>query len=134
MDYNGKREFNGDKMNDIPLKVEIIKQNDIAIIELAANFYTSNTMAHNLKNSLIELFQKGYKYIIIDMKEVVSIDSEGLGALSYGYKHCIDQEGNLVICNLVNRDVADVIEIVNLDKVIPFYDTRQEAIEKIKEN
>lgn len=121
-------------MNDIPLKVEVLKDADMAVINLAANFYTSNTMAQNLKAALNTLLEEGYRYILVNMKEVVSIDSEGLGALSYGYKQTISKGGNFAICELINRDVADVVEIVNLDKIIPIYKTLEEALKKIKDD
>lgn len=115
-------------MSDIPLKVEIHKQGEIVLIDLAANFYTANTMAHNLKIELLKLFEDGYSYIIVNMNEVTSIDSEGLGTLSMGYKGCNNKGGYFALCELINRDVADVLEIVNLDKIIPIYKTKQEAL------
>lgn len=120
-------------MNNIPLKVEVEKIDDVAIIRLAANFYTSNTMAQNLKATLKALAKEKFIYIVINMKEVFSIDSEGLGTLSYGYKNCINSGGNFVICELNNRDVIDVIEIVNLDKIIPFYVSESEALNNVKQ-
>jgi anti-anti-sigma factor len=120
-------------MNEIPLKVEIKRIDEVAIILLAANFYTSNTMAQNLKAALQEIFKDNQYYIIANMNGVESIDSEGLGALSYGYKTCIDNGGNFVMCHLDNPDVADVIEIVNLDQIIPVYTTEEEALKAIKD-
>lgn len=121
-------------MDDLPLKVELEQIDNVALIKLAANFYTSNDMAKKLKLVLIQLFDSQDLFIVVNMDEVTSIDSEGLGALSYGYKHCISNGGNLVLCELNNRDVAEVLEIVNLDKIIPIYKTQQEALEKIKED
>ena len=118
-------------MTDIPLKVEVEKKDNVAVINLAANFYTSNTMAHKLKETFNTLIEGKIYNIIVNMSEVSSIDSEGLGVLSSGYKFCISKGGNFVICELNNRDVADVIEIVNLDKIIPIYKTKEEALTKI---
>lgn len=120
-------------MTDIPLKVDIEKRNDVAIITLAANFYTSNTMAQSLKASINNLIGEGINYIIVNMREVVSIDSEGLGTLSFGYKQCMTKGGKFAICELTNRDVIEVFEIVNLDKIIPIYSNVEEAFVNIKE-
>jgi len=37
------------------------------------------------------------------------------------------------MCHLDNPDVADVIEIVNLDQIIPVYTTEEEALKAIKD-
>ncbi|MGD9581200.1 MAG: STAS domain-containing protein [Vampirovibrionia bacterium] len=120
-------------MTDIPLKVEIEKRDNVAIITLAANFYTSNTMAQNLKASINNLIAENIAYIIVNMKEVLSIDSEGLGTMSFGHKQCISKGGKFVICELNNRDVHEVFEIVNLDKIIPTYKTVDDALNNIKD-
>jgi anti-anti-sigma factor len=119
-------------MDKQPLKVEVNKLEEVAVVKLAASFYTSNSMAQQLKSKIQELLDEGIKHIVVNMAEVVSIDSEGLGVLSFGYKSCHNDGGNFVICDLNNRDVADVIEIVNLDKIIHIYPTEKEALEKIK--
>jgi len=58
-------------MNEIPLKVEIKRIDEVAIILLAANFYTSNTMAQNLKAALQEIFKDNQYYIIANMNPLI---------------------------------------------------------------
>lgn len=120
-------------MTNVPLKVDVEKREDVAIITLAANFYTSNVMAQTLKASINKLIGENFNYIIVNMHEVISIDSEGLGTLSYGYKQCVTKGGKFAICELINRDVIEVFEIVNLDKIIPIYNNVDEAFNNIKD-
>lgn len=115
-----------------PLKVDVAVKDDVAVIKLAANFYTSTPMAMKLKDEISRLLSEGIKYFVINMEEVSSIDSEGLGALTYGYKESRQLFGGLVICALTNRDVFEVIEIVNLHNVIPIVRSEEEAFIKLK--
>lgn len=119
-------------MDKLPSKAEFTIKEDVAVVKLAANFYTSTAVAKKFKDELTITLDQGVKYYVINMEEVSSIDSEGLGALTYGYKESRQIGGNLVICNLSNRDVIEVIEIVNLHNVIPIFKSEEEAIEKVK--
>lgn len=119
-------------MTEVPMKVKARKMEQIAVVELAASFYTSSKMAQDFKKLLKELLEEKYFFLVINMKEVESIDSEGLGALSSAYKMCKQNDGALIISDLVNKDVADVLEIVNLDKIIPICKTEKEALKKIQ--
>lgn len=121
-------------MNNTPLKVEIEKLENIAIIKLAANFHTSNQMADYFRTCLGNLLSEGFTNIIVNMKEVTSIDSEGLGLLALGYKECLKRGGKFIISELHDNDVIEVIEIVNLNKIIPIYSSQNEAISKITTN
>lgn len=119
-------------MTEEPLIVNARKLENIAVIDLTANFYTSTKMAQDFKKLLSNLLDEKIYFLVINMKNVESIDSEGLGALSSGYKMCKHNDGALVICDLENKDVADVLEIVNLDKIIPIFKTEKDALNALK--
>ena len=121
-------------MKSTPFKVEVEIIENIAVIKLAASFHTSNRMAEDFRTCLTDLITKGFYNIIVNMGEVTSIDSEGLGLLTLGYKECLNNNGRFIMCELDNEDVIEVIEIVNLDKIIPICSTQNEAILKIKYN
>ena len=118
-------------MNSAPLKVEVEKIENVAIIKLAANFHTSNQMADYFRTCLGNILSEDFSNIIVNMKEVTSIDSEGLGLLVLGYKECLKRGGKFFISELHDNDVIEVIEIVNLNKIIPIYSSQTEAILKI---
>ena len=113
------------------LKVEVNKLNNVALIRLASNFFTSSAMAKNLKAELDALFSNNQYSVIVNLEEVTSIDSEALGILAYGFKNCRSKNGMFILCNICNQDVKDVLDIVNLSSVIPIFDTEYEALEHI---
>lgn len=118
-------------MTKVPLKVEVEKIDTFAVVRLASNFFTSSTMAKQLKQAIETLFESECYLIVVNLRDVTSIDSEALGILTYGYKKCLQHDGNLVLCDVKNTDVAEVLDIVNLSKIIKIYDSEVQAIEDV---
>lgn len=91
----------------------IIKQehkNDIGIIGLEGQVDLSN--ASILRESINRELDKGYKKIIIDMKQLNFIDSSALGILVAGAKRVIEVQGQLII--VVNDYVDRLLSVTGL--------------------
>lgn len=76
-------------------------------------------------------FKKGAKVIIIDLSELSYISSGGLSVLVDAYKKAVKAGGTMVVFG-VNDLIKESFEAVGLEKVIPFADSLDEALDEAK--
>lgn len=73
--------------------------------------------APRLKSAIDEAVDGGQSRVVVDLGSVTFMDSSGLGALIAGLKKARQASGDLRIAG-VNRQVATVLELTNLDRVL----------------
>ena len=66
-------------------------------------------------------------HIVVNMFDVMFVDSTGLATLVQGMKYCQGNNGNLHICCL-QRSVRTIFNLTRLDKAIPIFNTEEDAI------
>ncbi len=93
---------------DFPGKMDIETSNDFWVL-----FHT--------------LVGGGARKIVVNMGEVEYIDSAGIGILINTAKMLRKEEGDLVISN-VKEGVKVVLDVINLEKFIKFFNTEVEAV------
>ncbi len=76
------------------------------------------TNSDDFKSTLLELFDGGYKKIIVDFQNVTGIDSSGLGKILLFQKKLKEVGGELSIVNVKNEYVLKMFKMIHLDKVI----------------
>lgn len=80
------------------------------------------TKLDELKSQLQDEINDGNKYLGIDMSEVTSINSSGLGILINCLKVAKDNKGNIKILN-ANDKVLNIFKITKLNTVFDFSNT-----------
>ena len=65
--------------------------------------------------------------LIVDMNELKSIDSAGLGAMLKLLHHVQSAQGSLAVCGL-SKPVRAVFELTRLHRVFDIYEDRAEAL------
>jgi anti-sigma B factor antagonist len=80
------------------------------------------TKLNELKNQLQDEINSGNKYLGIDMSDVTSINSSGLGILINCLKVANDNKGNIKILN-ANDKVLNIFKITKLNTVFDFSNT-----------
>jgi len=75
-----------------------------------------------LKSLLKELIGKGEKKVLIDFKNVVYIDSSGLGVLLDAMKDLKEKGGELGILS-ISKDVLEVFTATKIAQFFKFYKT-----------
>lgn len=80
------------------------------------------TKLDELKNQLQNEINNGNKYLGIDMSEVTSINSSGLGILINCLKVATDNKGSIKILN-ANDKVLNIFKITKLNTVFDFSNT-----------
>lgn len=81
--------------------------------------------APDLREQLRSLVQSGSSRVVVDLSEVESIDSSGLGALISGLKAARNAGGDLRI-SAPSAQVIAVLELTNLNRVLK----PRESVEK----
>ncbi|MDD3150716.1 MAG: response regulator [Candidatus Gastranaerophilales bacterium] len=84
-------------------------------------------IAKELEQELIILANSGMSNIIIDFKNVSRIDSCHTEALIAGYRACLENKGNLKLCN-INQYINETLSYVFLNNVIKVYKDKESAI------
>lgn len=87
--------------------------------------------SEELKAELHRLFDSGSKDLIIDLKDVLFIDSSGLGVLVSGYKNAAILHGTLKLSNL-QPQVKSMFELTRLHKVFDIFLTLDDALESYR--
>jgi anti-sigma B factor antagonist len=84
--------------------------------------------SEELKMELRRLFESGAKDVVIDLKEVLFIDSSGLGVLVSGYKNASVMHGSLKLSNL-QFQVKSMFELTRLHRVFDIFTTVDDALQ-----
>lgn len=84
-----------------------------------------------LRSLLQSKVQARCRALLMDLKGVSFIDSSGLAAVIEYFRDSGDCQGVLCLSGL-NETLQTIFEIVRLDKVIPIFASREEAIAALK--
>lgn len=87
--------------------------------------------SEELKAELRRLFESGTKDLVIDLKQILFIDSSGLGVLVSGYKNASILHGSLKLSNLQSQ-VKSMFELTRLHRVFDIFITVDEALQSYK--
>ena len=88
----------------------------------------ANLELHEILRSLLE---KGEKRILLNLGEVTSIDSSGLGELVAGYATLQKNGAELKLLNLTER-VSELMMITKLYTVFEVFETEDQAVESFE--
>jgi anti-sigma B factor antagonist len=109
-----------------PLDLESIAAGrDRAVLRLAGevNVYT----APQVRERVIELIEGGARHVLVDLREVTSLDPTGMGVLVGALKRLRAREGSLTV---VTRDerILGIFRRTKLDRVFVLGPSVQEAV------
>lgn len=80
-----------------------------------------------LREAVHEAVDAGAQHILINLQEVSTIDSSGIGELVAAYTTVTNRGGNLKLLNLPPK-VQDILQITQLFTVFDVLDNEEEAI------
>ena len=115
--------------NIIAMKFTIDKNDKYSILKIDEERLLS-TNAPQLKTELIMLNTEGIRNIILDLSDVVHIDSSGLSAILIGNRICKEANGSFILTGL-NDQVKRLIEISQLEPVLNIIPTVSESIDYV---
>src|SRR5436309_9164802 len=80
-----------------------------------------------LKNAVVQAVNDGAKKVLINLSDVKTIDSSGVGELVSSYITAKNRGAQLKLVNLPAK-VQDVLTVTQLITVFDVYDTEDEAV------
>lgn len=104
--------------------------NGITVLYVKEDRLDANN-SEELKMELRRLFDSGTKDLVIDLKEVLFIDSSGLGVLVSGYKNASTSHGTLKLSNLQSQ-VKSMFELTRLHRVFDIFRSVDDAVQSYR--
>jgi len=108
------------------MDIKMEKTEGVAVLYIREDRLDANN-SEELKAELRRFFEGGTKDLILDLKEVLFIDSSGLGVLVSGYKNASILHGSLKLSNLQSQ-VKSMFELTRLHRVFDIFTTVDDAL------
>jgi anti-anti-sigma factor len=105
-----------------------IEQKDKAAIFRPQEARLDSVIAPDLKAEFLILAQPDVETLVIDLTDVSYIDSAGLSALLLARRQQTSHEGDVRLVG-VSEDVRSLLELTQLNRVFPIFETVQQALE-----
>ncbi len=109
------------------LDIEIL--DNVAIVTLPGKFL--NASNHEKFMADIKTTLEAQARVILDVGQLDSIDSSGLGALAFCRRKILDAGGIIKICS-PTPPVQTAFGLVHIDRIIDVFDNRQDALQSIE--
>jgi anti-anti-sigma factor len=109
------------------MNFEIEKKEGYAVVRVMLEKLDSQ-ISPALKSELVVLNADDFKNVIIDLTDTRYCDSSGLSAILVANRLCKNSGGTFVLCGL-QRSVAKLISISQLDTILNITPTLQEAVD-----
>ena len=108
------------------MKVTVRQRGNVTILDLKGKI-TIGVGDVALRNAVQEAMAGGATNIVINLKDVTTIDSSGVGELVSAYTTATNRGAKLRLVNLPAK-VSDILHITQLITVFEVYDTEDEAV------
>jgi anti-anti-sigma factor len=109
------------------MNVNVRQRDDVKILDLKGRI-TIGSGEVALRNAVQELLNSGAQKVLINMKDVSTIDSSGIGELVSAYTTATNRGAKLRLANLPAK-VTDILTITQLITVFDVYDSEDAAIQ-----
>jgi anti-anti-sigma factor len=108
------------------MNVNVRQSGDVKILDLKGKI-TIGSAEVALRNAVQGVLDSGAQKVLINMRDVSTIDSSGIGELVSAYTTATNRGGKLKLVNLPAK-VTDILTITQLITVFDVYDNEEEAI------
>ncbi|MAT59576.1 MAG: STAS domain-containing protein [Melioribacteraceae bacterium] len=113
------------------INFELKKDGDIAVFKLNESRFDASIAGLVKGEFTILLHTDEVTKLIIDLSEVEYCDSSGLSAILLAFRILQSNEGHIRLAS-PTKNVRSLIEISQLDRVLPIFNNIEEAIEDLK--
>lgn len=108
------------------MKVNVRQREGVTILDLKGKI-TIGVGDVALREAIHEALDAGATKILVNMADVSTIDSSGVGELVSAYTTATNRGGRLKLINLPAK-VADILQITQLITVFEVFDDEDEAV------
>lgn len=121
------RQFDSEKSGAISdFYIDII-DTEKKLAYIRAKNLTKTAVRQELQKEILTLVNRGYSNILLDMKDIIKIDLQGIELIVFAYKLCIESKGSFKLCN-VSGSVHDSFSFVFLNNVIQIFRGKDDAL------
>jgi len=103
----------------------------IVILDMSAGWVATADSATSLLGTVEQLIDQGSVHIVVNLGEVRSVDSDGLGEIVRGFNDAREAGGRLVLCS-VAAHLRELLATTKLDAYIPIFDCEHEAVRSLQ--
>jgi anti-sigma B factor antagonist len=108
------------------------RRGDIGIVRFETSQVLDEMNVQQLGDELRDVVEKEYLVkLVINFERIKFLSSAVLGKLISLHKRILIEKGRLALCH-INKDIRQVFKITRLDRIIPIFDTEEEALAKIQ--
>ena len=111
------------------MEFTVQQQGDVSIVVLHGELDVA--VAPKLKSILKETVEQGHKKIVVDMKDVLFVDSSCLGVMVNAHKLAVVNKSALKFAQS-SEQVRKIFELTRTDKHLSFHATIGEAIKSFE--
>jgi len=108
------------------MKVNVRQRDGVTILDLKGKI-TIGMGDVALRNAVQDAINSGSTKVVINLKEVTTIDSSGVGELVSAFTTATNRGVKLSLANLPSK-VSDILQITQLITVFDVFDSEDEAI------
>jgi len=109
------------------INFELKKEKDIAVFKLNEARFDAPIAGLVKGEFTILLHAEEVSKLVIDLSEVEYCDSSGLSAILLAYRILQSEEGHIRLAS-PTKNVRTLIEISQLDRILPIFDSVNEAV------
>lgn len=119
-------------MSENSINYEIKRNGDIAIFKLNESRFDASIAGLVKGEFTIILHTEEVNKLILDLSEVDYCDSSGLSAILLAFRILQSNDGQIRLAS-PTKNVKTLIEISQLDRILPICNTVDEAVKSLKE-
>ena len=103
----------------------------VVILDMSAGWVVVADSPASLLGTIEQLIDQGRVHIVVNLGEVPSVDSDGLGEIVRGFNDAREAGGRLVLCG-VAAHLRELLATTKLDAYIPIFDSEHEAVRSLQ--
>jgi anti-sigma B factor antagonist len=107
------------------MKVTVRQRGNVTILDLKGKLTIGTEL--EFRNALLDALNSGAQRIVINLRDVTTIDSSGVGELVSGYTTAVNRGAGMKLAELPPR-VAEILTITQLITVFDVYGSEDEAL------
>jgi anti-sigma B factor antagonist len=108
------------------MKIKLVEKQNAVVIELMGNIMDGSCF-DVFKEKIKELISQGKTNIVIDLGEVIHMNSLGLGMLISGYISLKNVQGNLKLARITEK-IEKLLDVTKLITIFEYYSSIDDAV------
>ncbi|MFB9325294.1 MULTISPECIES: anti-sigma F factor antagonist [Paenibacillus] len=112
------------------LQVELEHYRDVLIVRLKGELdhHTADIVRFKMEEAIL---RGNSAHVILSLKDLLFMDSSGLGVILGRYKQLKARDGKMVVCD-VNPGVYRLFELSGLFKILPIHENERSALTSLE--